>query len=61
MLAVEFVGPKRLTRWTAEGIRLSTFVAIFSLGNVAGPLLAHTIPSGGLIFLPIFFFTALAT
>jgi hypothetical protein len=61
MLAVEFVGSERLTRWTAEGIRLSAFVAIFSLGNVAGPLVAHAIPGGGLIFLPIFFFTAVAT
>jgi hypothetical protein len=61
MVSVDFAGSRRLTGWTAEGLRLSAFVAIFSLGNVAGPLLVHAIPNGGLIFLPIFFFTAVAT
>ena len=31
--------------------------SLFILGNIALPQLCHLIPSGGLIFLPIYFFT----
>ncbi len=33
---------------------------LFILGNLLLPQLCHTIPSGGLIFLPIYFFTLIA-
>lgn len=38
---------------------LSTYVAaaIFVVGNIVVPQLCHLIPNGGLIFLPIYFFT----
>jgi hypothetical protein len=41
-------------------LRLYGFVAVFSLGNLVAPMAVHTIPQGGLIFLPIFFFTLVA-
>lgn len=33
------------------------FALIFVIGNLALPQIAHLIPQGGLIFLPIYFFT----
>lgn len=36
------------------------FAAIFVLGNLLLPQLAHLVPQGGLIFLPIYFFTLIA-
>ena len=36
------------------------FSAIFILGNLILPQICHLIPNGGLIFLPIFFFTLIA-
>lgn len=36
------------------------FAAIFVLGNLLLPQLAHLIPQGGFIFLPIYFFTLIA-
>ena len=36
------------------------FAALFVLGNLLLPQLAHLIPQGGLIFLPIYFFTLIA-
>lgn len=33
------------------------FAALFVLGNIALPQLAHLMPQGGLIWLPIYFFT----
>jgi hypothetical protein len=41
-------------------MRLYGFVAAFSVGNLALPMAVHTLPQGGLIFLPIFFFTLVA-
>lgn len=34
--------------------------AVFVLGNLLLPQLAHLVPQGGLIFLPIYFFTLIA-
>ena len=34
--------------------------SLFVLGNLVFPQLAHLIPQGGLIFLPIYFFTLIA-
>jgi hypothetical protein len=41
-------------------LRLYGFVAVFTAGNLVAPMAVHTIPQGGLIFLPIFFFTLVA-
>ena len=35
-------------------LRLYGFVAVFSAGNLLLPMAVHTLPQGGLIFLPIF-------
>ena len=40
--------------------RLYVFAAAFTAGNIAAPMAVHSIPQGGLIFLPIFFFTLIA-
>ena len=36
------------------------FAAIFIVGNLLLPQLAHLVPQGGFIFLPIYFFTLIA-
>lgn len=41
-------------------IRTYGFAALFVGGNVLLPQLAHLVPQGGLIFLPIYFFTLIA-
>jgi hypothetical protein len=41
-------------------LRLYGFVAAFTVGNLVAPMAVHSIPQGGLIFLPIFFFTLVA-
>jgi hypothetical protein len=41
-------------------LRLYGFAAVFSLGNLVAPMAVHSVPQGGLIFLPIFFFTLVA-
>lgn len=40
--------------------RTYLFAAIFIVGNLLLPQLAHLIPQGGFIFLPIYFFTLIA-
>ncbi len=42
--------------------QLKTYLiaALFVVGNIALPQLCHLIPQGGLIFLPIYFFTLVA-
>ena len=40
--------------------RTYTFAFLFVAGNLVLPQLTHFIPSGGLIFLPIYFFTLIA-
>jgi len=41
-------------------IRTYTFAVLFVVGNLVLPQLTHLIPRGGLIFLPIYFFTLIA-
>jgi hypothetical protein len=36
------------------------FVLLFVAGNIVAPQLVHSIPRGGFIFLPIYFFTLIA-
>ena len=41
-------------------VKTYLFAAIFIVGNLLLPQLVHLIPQGGLIFLPIYFFTLIA-
>ncbi|HRO84634.1 MAG TPA: hypothetical protein PK110_07415 [Niabella sp.] len=40
--------------------RTYLFAGLFVIGNILLPQLAHLMPNGGLIFLPIYFFTLIA-
>jgi len=53
---VSFVPAQR----TLTDIKLYLFTCAFVLGNLIFPMIVHTIPNGGLIFLPLFFFTLVA-
>ena len=46
------------SRWS--DVRTWLFVALFAGGNLLLPQLCHLTPSGGKIFLPIYFFTLIA-
>ena len=41
-------------------VKTYLFAVVFVVGNLLLPQLAHLIPQGGLIFLPIYFFTLIA-
>jgi hypothetical protein len=41
-------------------IRTYLFATLFIIGNIALPALCHLIPHGGVIWLPIYFFTLIA-
>lgn len=41
-------------------IKTYAFASLFVVGNIALPQLSHFIPMGGMIFLPIYFFTLIA-
>lgn len=45
---------------TPKQLRFYLLVALFTAGNLVFPALVHTIPRGGMIFLPIYFFTLVA-
>ena len=47
----------RLYSPTYREIRTYIIATLFIAGNIILPQLCHTIPQGGLIFLPIYFFT----
>lgn len=47
--------------YTFENGKTYLFAALFVAGNVVLPQLCHLIPNGGLIFLPIYFFTLIGT
>src|ERR1035437_5609562 len=42
-------------------ITLYTFALLFTAGNLIVPYLCHSVPNGGKILLPIFFFTLIAS
>jgi uncharacterized membrane protein len=42
-------------------IQLYTFVLLFSAGNIILPYLCHSVPNGGKILLPFFFFTLISS
>ena len=43
-----------------SNIKTYIFTSLFVIANLVFPQLAHLIPQGGLIFLPIYFFTLIA-
>ena len=43
-----------------SNIRVYLFASLFVIGNLALPQLCHLLPQGGLIWLPIYFFTLIA-
>lgn len=43
-----------------SNVKTYLFAAAFVVGNLVLPQLAHLIPQGGLIFLPIYFFTLIS-
>ena len=45
---------------TPKQVRFYLFTLLFTAGNLLFPALVHTLPQGGLIFLPIYFFTLIA-
>jgi uncharacterized membrane protein len=42
-------------------IKLYTFALLFTAGNIIFPFICHSIPNGGKILLPLFFFTLIAS
>ena len=47
----------KLYSFSLSNVHTYLFAALFIIGNLVFPQLAHLIPGGGLIFLPIYFFT----
>ncbi|MDR1698933.1 MAG: ECF transporter S component [Prevotellaceae bacterium] len=41
-------------------VRTYAFAVLFAVGNIALPPLFHLVPDGGLVWLPIYFFTLIA-
>ena len=50
----------QLHTYDFTSVKTYLFSGIFIAGNILLPQLAHIIPQGGLIFLPIYFFTLIA-
>lgn len=50
----------KLYSWNFSNAKTYLFAAIFMTGNLLLPQMMHLIPQGGLIFLPIYFFTLIA-
>lgn len=50
----------RLYNYDIKTVKTYLFSLIFIAGNLLLPQIAHLIPNGGLIFLPIYFFTLIA-
>lgn len=50
----------KLYSFSLSNTKTYLFAAIFIVGNLLLPQLAHLVPQGGLIFLPIYFFTLIA-
>lgn len=47
----------RLYQLDFSSMRTWLIAALFVIGNIALPQLCHLVPNGGLVFLPIYFFT----
>jgi thiamine transporter ThiT len=50
----------KLYSFGLTNVKTYIFAVIFIAGNLLFPQLVHTIPQGGFIFLPIYFFTLIA-
>ncbi|MGI6047481.1 MAG: ECF transporter S component [Petrimonas sp.] len=50
----------KLYSFNLSNAKTYLFATVFVIGNLLLPQLAHLIPQGGLIFLPIYFFTLIA-
>lgn len=50
----------KLYTFNLSNTKTYLFAAIFIVGNLLLPQLAHLVPQGGFIFLPIYFFTLIA-
>ena len=50
----------KLYTFSYRELRTYAAVALFVAGNIVLPQLCHLIPQGGLIWLPIYFFTLIA-
>ena len=51
----------RLYNLDFDEVKTYLFAILFVAGNIVLPQLCHLIPNGGLIFLPIYFFTLVAS
>ena len=51
------VSPVALYQLSYDQIKTYLFAAVFVVGNILLPQLCHLVPQGGLIWLPIYFFT----
>lgn len=50
----------KLYSFNLANVKTYLFAILFVIGNLILPQLAHLVPQGGLIFLPIYFFTLIA-
>ena len=50
----------KLYAYDLSNVKTYIFAIVFIAGNMLFPQLVHTIPQGGFIFLPIYFFTLIA-
>ena len=50
----------KLYSYNFSSVKTYLFATLFVVGNIVAPQLAHFVPQGGFIFLPIYFFTLIA-
>jgi hypothetical protein len=50
----------KLYSYNFSSVKTYLFATLFVIGNIVAPQLAHFVPQGGFIFLPIYFFTLIA-
>jgi len=50
----------KLYSYDFSSLKTYLFASLFVVGNLVAPQLAHLVPQGGFIFLPIYFFTLIA-
>ncbi|MBV5343553.1 ECF transporter S component [bacterium] len=50
----------KLYSYNFSSVKTYLFATLFVVGNIVAPQLAHFVPQGGFMFLPIYFFTLIA-
>ena len=50
----------KLYSYNFSSAKTYLFATLFVVGNIVAPQIAHLVPQGGFIFLPIYFFTLIA-